>query len=159
MRGLGILVVVVGIIGGIGAGTPVPRQVGGVERDPGEVAMSRSCLTCHDLTPIRMQALDADGWTVIVDTMIDEHGAEVPDEEIPALIDYLSRVYDPLPAGPGREILLERCTICHTRDRIWAHAGEDREHWETTLLSMLNEGAFLNDQEFETLLSYLAPSR
>jgi hypothetical protein len=31
----------------------------------------------------------------------------------------------------------------------------DREHWETTLLSMLNEGALLTDEEFGTLLNYL----
>jgi len=129
----------------------------GFERDPGEIAMNRSCLTCHDLTPIRTQALDAEGWTEVVEMMISDQGAEVPQEDIPLLTDYLARVYDPLPEGPGRAVLLEHCTICHNRDRIWAHAGDDRERWETTLLSMLNEGASLTDQEFEALLNYLAP--
>jgi hypothetical protein len=126
----------------------------GFEREPGEVALNRSCLDCHDLTPIRTQAYDSEGWSGIVDQMVG-HGATVEEADRPALTEYLARTYGPLPEGEGKNVLLNNCTICHNRDRIFAHAGVDREHWETTLLSMLNEGALLTDEEFGTLLNYL----
>ena len=126
----------------------------GFERDPGEIVMNRSCLACHDLAPIRRQALDSEGWAEVVEAMIDE-GAEVPTEEVGVLTAYLAGRYGPVPDGEGKPILLNSCTVCHDRDRIIAHAGADREHWETTLLSMVNEGAFLSDSEFDTLLDYL----
>ena len=127
----------------------------GFQRDPGEVVMNRSCLGCHDLTPIRTQGLDVEGWMEVVDAMVEE-GAEVDSEETPLLTAYLAGRYGPVPEGAGKAILLNNCTICHDRDRIWAHAGTDREHWEGTLLAMLNEGAFLTTSEFRTLLDYLA---
>jgi mono/diheme cytochrome c family protein len=127
----------------------------GFERDPGEVVMNRSCLGCHDLVNIRTQAFDVDGWNGVIDRMVMK-GAEVSAEDKPLLANYLAETYGPMPDGEGREILLQNCTICHNRDRIWGHAGADREHWETTLLAMLNEGAFLTDAEFETLLDYLS---
>jgi cytochrome c5 len=127
----------------------------GFQRDPGEIVMNQSCFSCHDLTPIRTQAFDAEGWTMVVETMID-NGATVPAEEIPTLTAYLAGRYGPLPEGDGKPVLLAACTVCHDRERIWANAGGDREHWETTLLAMLNEGAFLTNSEFTTLLNYLA---
>lgn len=127
----------------------------GFEVDPGEQVLSRSCLACHDLTPIRTQALDVQGWSDLVDTMI-EDGADVQADEIPLLTNYLAGRYGPVPDGEGREILLNTCTVCHDRDRIWAHAGSGRAEWEATLLAMLNEGAFLTDSDFATLLDYLA---
>lgn len=142
---------------GSSASESIALSQGGIESDTGEIVMNRSCLGCHDLTPIRTQALDVDGWREVVQSMMTEYGAMVAPDDVAPLTEYLATIYDPLPEGAGREILLERCTICHNRDRIWAHAGEDREHWETTLLSMLNEGASLSDREFETLLNYLAP--
>jgi mono/diheme cytochrome c family protein len=125
------------------------------ERDPGEVVMNRSCLGCHDIVNIRTEALDEEGWTARIGEML-EAGAEVSDEDKPLLADYLARTYGPVPDGDGKAILLNNCTICHNRDRIWGHAGTDREHWEGTLLAMLNEGAFLTSREFEILLEYLS---
>jgi cytochrome c5 len=127
----------------------------GFERDPGEVVMNRSCLSCHDLVNIRTQAFDVEGWNAMIDQMV-MMGAEVSAEDKPLLSNYLAEVYGPVPDGEGKPILLNNCTICHNRDRIWGHAGADREHWETTLLAMLNEGAFLSDEEFEILLRYLS---
>ena len=127
----------------------------GFQRPAGEVIRNRACLGCHDLTPIRTQALDLDGWTAVIDMMID-NGAEVESEEIPVLAGYLTENHGPLPEGEGKAILLQNCTICHNLDRVKEHAGVDRGHWQDTLFAMLNEGAYLTDEDFDTLLSYLA---
>src|SRR5213075_415700 len=75
----------------------------------GEQVMSGSCLNCHDIRPIQITALDKDGWNGIVDAMIDR-GANVDKTDVPVLVDYLSRVYGPLPDGAGKKILLNTCT-------------------------------------------------
>src|SRR3972149_3401350 len=74
----------------------------------GERIMNASCTTCHDLRPIQTQALDEEGWTKVVGTMIAK-GAEVQKAEIPLVVEYLVRRHGPLPDGPGKEIVLNKC--------------------------------------------------
>ena len=44
--------------------------------NPGEKILNSACTTCHELRPIETTALDREGWTKIVDAMV-EKGAEV----------------------------------------------------------------------------------
>ena len=122
--------------------------------DKGEQIQNAACLSCHDLRPIQTAAYDKAGWTTAVDSMI-EKGAEVKAADKPALVDFLVKNHGPLPAGPGKDILLNTCTLCHDLGRVRIHTVS-REEWEETLLAMLNEGAMLSDQDFPVLLSYLA---
>ncbi len=122
--------------------------------DKGEQLQNAACLSCHDLRPIQTAAYDKDGWTMVVNSMI-EKGAPVKDEDKPALVDYLFHSHGPLPEGRGKDILLNTCTLCHDLGRVRSHRVSPEE-WEETLLTMLNEGAMLSDQDFPVLLSYLA---
>lgn len=122
--------------------------------DKGEQIQNAACLGCHDLRPIQTASYDKAGWTTAVDSMI-EKGAEVKAADKPALIDFLVRNHGPLPAGPGKDILLNTCTVCHDLGRVRIHTVS-RDEWEETLLTMLNEGAMLSDQDFPILLNYLA---
>ena len=122
--------------------------------DKGEQVQNAACLSCHDLRPIQTASYDKAGWTTAVDSMIDK-GAEVKATDKPALIDFLVKNHGPLPAGPGKDILLNTCTVCHDLGRVRIHTVS-REEWEETLLAMLNEGAMLSDQDFPVLLNYLA---
>ena len=122
--------------------------------DKGEQIQNAACLSCHDLRPIQTASYDKAGWTTAVDSMI-ERGAEVKAADKPALVDFLVKNHGPLPAGPGKDILLNTCTLCHDLGRVRAH-NVSREEWEETLLTMLNEGAMLSDQDFPVLLNYLA---
>jgi cytochrome c5 len=122
--------------------------------DKGEQIMNASCLTCHDLRPVQISALDKDGWKGVVESMLDR-GAQVNDADIPLLVDYLARVYGPLPDGAGKKILLNTCTVCHDLTRVKRTALEP-EGWRDLLEAMLNEGAMLSDQDFPVLLNYLA---
>ena len=108
--------------------------------------MNAACQSCHNVRVIQMQAMDADGWTKRVSQEI-EKGAKVSKEDVPTLVNYLVRTHGPLPDGPGKEIILNMCTQCHDLFRIKANRRSPEE-WEETLISMLNEGAQLNDEEF-----------
>ena len=116
--------------------------------------MNDSCTSCHGPRPIDVQALDHDGWTNMVDSMV-EKGAQVKSEDAPILIDYLVRRHGPLPDGAGKPIVLNICTQCHDLLRV-RRQRTTADGWEDTLEAMLNEGAPLSDQDFSVVLRYLA---
>ena len=126
----------------------VPAQADKVEQ-----IQNAACIGCHDLRPIQTQALDKDGWTRMLASMIDK-GAEVKPDELPVLLDFLVKNHGPLPDGPGKTILLNTCTVCHDLGRVRIQ-GRTREDWDDTLGSMLNEGAMLSEQDYPVLLAYL----
>jgi cytochrome c5 len=124
------------------------------ESEPGERIMNASCQGCHTLRVLQVQAMDAAAWTKSVSTMIDK-GAKVSKEDVPVLIDYLARHHGPVPDGAGKRILLNTCTMCHDLGRIRL-GHRSPEEWEETLVSMLNEGAPLSDDDFPVILEYLS---
>ena len=113
-----------------------------------------SCMACHDLRKIQTQALDAEAWTKVVNRMID-NGAKIEKEDIPLLVNYLEDNFGPLPEGPGKQIVLEKCTVCHDLKRVRQHLASPEE-WADTLGAMENEGLRVNDEEFAAVLRYLA---
>ena len=58
------------------------------------------------------------------------------------------------PAGNGAALLEERCTVCHSLDRVTS-ASKTRQEWEQTVTRMVGKGARLNTDEQEILISYL----
>jgi cytochrome c5 len=124
------------------------------QADKGEQILNGSCTTCHDLRLVDVQALDKDGWTNNVESMI-QRGADVAPDDLPILIDYLVTNHGPLPDGPGKNIVLSICTMCHDLKRVRQNLST-REEWEVTLGAMLNEGAPLSEQDFPVVLNYLA---
>src|SRR5688572_10161581 len=68
--------------------------------------------------------------------------------------DALGQNRDVFPEGPGKQIVEERCGICH----VVRHARSSdysAEGWRTTLAQMRNIGLPLSDEEFETVAIYL----
>jgi cytochrome c5 len=125
------------------------------DADPGERIMNASCQTsCHSVRVIQTQAMNADAWTKSVGTMVDK-GAKISKDDIPTLVRYLAEHYGPIPDGPGKEIVLNTCTMCHDLGRI-KQGRRSPEEWEETLISMLNEGAPLSDENFAIVHRYLA---
>ena len=121
----------------------------------GEQILNAACTsTCHDARAIDTQALDEAGWTREVKSMI-EKGAEIKTADLPVLVDYLTRYHGPLPDGPGKEVVLNICTQCHDLQRV-RRERRSAEGWAEILQTMLNEGAPLTDQDFATVLRYLA---
>jgi hypothetical protein len=139
------------------AGIVGPAAAGGQETikpERGEQILNAACTTCHDTRPIDTQALDEAGWLKQVKTMT-EKGAEVKADDVPVLVEYLTRYHGPLPEGPGQDVLLNVCTQCHDLQRV-RRERRSAEGWGEILLAMLNEGAPLTEQDFATVLRYLA---
>jgi cytochrome c5 len=121
---------------------------------PGERIMNAACQECHDTRRIQVQAKDAAGWAKTVETMMGK-GAKVAKADMPLLLEYLVEGHGPMPEGPGKNIVLNTCTLCHDLKRIKL-GRRSPEEWEETLSAMLNEGAPLSDDDFPTVHAYLS---
>jgi len=120
----------------------------------GEAIMNAACGSCHDTSSIQTAARNEQEWTDTVDRMV-ALGATLSDQDRPILIKYLVKSHGPMPDGPGKDIVLNTCTICHDLSRIKS-VRHTAEEWEETLVAMLNEGAPLSDENFPIVLRYLA---
>ncbi len=125
------------------------------ESEAGERIMNASCVgACHDVRAIQTAAMTPEAWGKTVSTMIDK-GAKVSKEDVPVLVSYLAQHHEPVPEGRGKEILLNICTMCHDLGRIRL-GHRSPEEWEETLVSMLNEGAPLSEEQFPIIPAYLS---
>jgi cytochrome c5 len=124
------------------------------EGNAGERILNSSCQNCHDTRRIHTAAMNADDWGKTVGVMI-EKGAKVATADLPILVTYLAQTHGPVPDGPGKSILLNTCTMCHDLKRI-RQGRRSSEEWEETLISMLNEGAPLSDDQFPIIHEYLS---
>jgi hypothetical protein len=55
----------------------------------------------------------------------------------------------------GNAVIDEKCTVCHSRDRIDA-AEKDRAGWEATVDRMVSNGADLSAEERQAVIDFLA---
>ena len=120
----------------------------------GQQLVEKRCQGCHTMRRVETSAKSAEGWRETIQVMIQD-GAEVEESEIPAMVQYLTREHGPVPEGPGRQILLNTCTMCHNLQRI-KNGRRSPEEWEETLLAMLNEGAPVSDEQLPVIHAYLS---
>jgi competence ComEA-like helix-hairpin-helix protein len=62
---------------------------------------------------------------------------------------------DDLPEGKGKVILENTCTECHGLDKVLTRLRTTKE-WRETAVRMRSKGATMSDDEFKTLVEYLA---
>jgi competence ComEA-like helix-hairpin-helix protein len=64
-------------------------------------------------------------------------------------------VKDPLPDAPGKDLVLQKCTQCHDESRfaVLHQSGDD---WDQVLTQMTTNGLTVTDEEYATILNYLA---
>ena len=60
-----------------------------------------------------------------------------------------------LPNGAGKDLVMNVCTVCHDVTRI-ANKKRTKEEWSDTVDKMAARGAKASDEEFETIVTYLA---
>jgi len=60
-----------------------------------------------------------------------------------------------LPNGPGKDLVMNVCTVCHELTRITSKM-KTKEEWGDTVDKMASRGAKASDEEFETIVAYLA---
>src|SRR5262245_12507954 len=99
-------------IGATLCSTILAISAGQQQMSKGEIIMNNACVSCHDMRPIQMQALDKEGWTSLVGSMVSK-GADVKPDDLPVLVEYLVAEHGPLPDGAGKRIMLDVCTMCH----------------------------------------------
>jgi hypothetical protein len=61
----------------------------------------------------------------------------------------------PLPDGPGKDLLMSKCFQCHS-EGMWKDHRQDRRGWEGTLYRMVGRGALWTEDEINAMASYLA---
>lgn len=123
----------------------------------GNALVDERCTVCHTRERIDAAVKDEAGWTETVDRMI-SHGAVLSDEERAAVIQYLVETHGDTGGGDmvldGNALVDERCTVCHTRERIDA-ADKDEAGWTETVDRMIGHGAVLSDEERAAVIQYL----
>lgn len=62
---------------------------------PNKTLVEANCVMCHSLDYIQMNSvfLDRKGWEASVTKMIKVMGAPIPEQEVPAIVDYLVKNY------------------------------------------------------------------
>jgi cytochrome c5 len=60
-----------------------------------------------------------------------------------------------LPNGAGKDLVMNVCTQCHDLARITSK-NRTKEEWNDTVDKMAMRGAKASDEEFETIVTYLA---
>ena len=133
-----------------------PQQLAFERFQRGERVMNLSCsdAACHTIRPIQTAAMDEAGWTKTIADMVAK-GAKVAPDDLPILIEYLTRYHGPLPDGEGKEIVLNICTLCHDLQRVRSHRSSI-EGWKELIDAMIFEGAPLPDDAIPALLTYFA---
>ena len=64
-------------------------------------------------------------------------------------------VHSELPASEGKDTVMKVCSKCHSPNLILANP-RNRQGWEDTITKMSGLGAMATDDEFTTILEYLA---
>lgn len=61
----------------------------------GKPQVQANCALCHSLDYIQMNSvfLDRKGWEATVNKMIKVMGAPIPEQDVPGIVDYLTRNY------------------------------------------------------------------
>src|SRR5436853_1874209 len=72
----------------------LPPETGAFKQDTGAEIANGQCLTCHSVEYVLMQPpMPRAFWKSSVQKMQQKYGAPIPDEQVDALADYLTRNY------------------------------------------------------------------
>jgi cytochrome c5 len=60
-----------------------------------------------------------------------------------------------LPDGAGKDLVMNVCTVCHDLVRVTSKR-KTKEEWNDIVDQMATKGAKASDEEFDTIVNYLA---
>jgi len=130
----------------------------------GRDLVATACTQCHALTVILAMRDGPIGWKRHVYHMV-MRGAQLNAREVDTVLAYLDANFGPgqrmppakpvaLPAGPGKELVETRCTMCHDLERVTAAKREKRE-WESVVANMLERFGLQAPDEARAIAAYL----
>lgn len=72
----------------------LPPETQSFKPGPGAGLANGNCLTCHSVEYVAMQPpLSQTAWTAEVKKMRDKYGAQIPEDQIAPIVDYLTQTY------------------------------------------------------------------
>jgi mono/diheme cytochrome c family protein len=124
-----------------------------------------ACTQCHGPNAFAQLREGPDAWRFQVYDMI-LRGAQVQPSEIEPAVNYLATNFGPginlppttvqvsLPDGPGKDLVEQRCVLCHGLDRATSAKRAPAE-WDRILRRMVFLGAPVSADEVKTITTYL----
>ena len=124
-----------------------------------------ACTQCHALTPLVGMRDGPNGWKRHVYNMV-LRGAQLTPHDIDTVLDYLNTNFGPgqslppakpvkLADGAGKELVEQRCAICHDLERVTA-AKRQKNAWPGIVANMFDRFGLSAPDEAKTITSYLA---
>lgn len=142
-----------------------------------------ACTQCHGLGPIVALRDGPAGWKNFVYEMV-LRGSQLSPREADTVTQYLVKNFGPaskpmttgtapektssappgrsgegeaesLPAGPGKELVESRCTLCHDLGVVTT-LRRSKEEWDRVVKDMVARGSAGSPEEIKTLTGYLA---
>jgi mono/diheme cytochrome c family protein len=131
----------------------------------GREVVAGACAQCHGPNVFTQLRQGPDAWRRQVYDMI-LRGAQVQPVDVEPVVKYLVTNFGPgnnvppamvkvtLPDGAGRELVEQRCTLCHGLDRA-AGVKRSKAEWDLVLSRMIFLGAPVAGDELKTVSAYL----
>ena len=143
------------------------QQQGTNPLPPGEGRdiVAAACTQCHGPNAYTQLRQGPDAWRFLVYDMI-LRGAQVQPSEIRPVVDYLATNFGPginvpppvvqisLPEGKGKDLVAQRCGLCHGLDRA-AGTKRARAEWDAIMSRMIFLGTPVSGDEAKIITSYL----
>jgi cytochrome c5 len=131
----------------------------------GRDIVATACTQCHALTVILAMRDGPIGWKRHVYHMV-LRGAQLSPREAETVLAYLDANFGPgqrmppakpvaLPAGPGKELVETRCTLCHDLERVTA-AKREKHEWDSVVGNMLERFGLSAPDEARAIAGYLS---
>jgi cytochrome c5 len=147
------------------AGVPAPAQsVNTLPPGEGRDLIATACSQCHALSVILAMRDGPIGWKRHVYNMV-MRGAQLTPREAETVLAYLNENFGPgqrmppqkpvtLPAGPGKELVETRCTLCHDLERVTA-APRRKQDWDGIVTNMFERYGVSAPDEARAISAYL----
>ena len=129
----------------------------------GRELTATACSQCHGLSVITAMRDGMPGWKHHVANMV-LRGAQLTPREADTVIGYLSDNFGPgtaagkdsvaLPVGPGKELVEQRCGICHGLERVVA-VKRRKSDWTGIVVNMYERSGLSAPDEVRTITAYL----
>lgn len=135
----------------------------------GRQVVNQRCNKCHTLERVFRSFKSEEGWAATINRMAELDAPNISSFDIKQAIHFLTSRQETLADEDkpklnrfvGRTIMENKCTTCHTLERI-IRADKDRETWEKTVNRMIKYSKnpeYLSADEKDALLRYLADEK
>jgi cytochrome c5 len=118
----------------------------------GKRLVENTCASCHGLDIVTSKSYSKERWRSVVEEMIAQ-GAPLTQAEATRVVAYLAKNFGE--KEHAKVLYEEICSYCHELDRV-ERQTLTREEWRGLIRGMVDEGAPVTDEEFSTIVDYLA---